>query len=92
MCRCVLPEALLAGHSTINHCMRTMGGQIVSLVALGQFIVAGATGAVLLSPPEYRGPAFCSASVLIIVGAVRALRAMSSRDDRLAVEGIEVTK
>lgn len=79
----------IIGHSTINHCMRTMRGQIVSLATLGQFIFAGILATFLLDPPEFPEPVFYLASVLIVAGAVVALRSMPPRDDRLAAEGME---
>jgi drug/metabolite transporter (DMT)-like permease len=79
----------LLGHSIINACMRVMRGQIVSLATLGQFIFSSIMATFLLSPPEFPEPVFYLASVLIVAGAVFALRAMSSQGDRLAAEGME---
>lgn len=79
----------IMGHSIINHCMRTMRGQIVSLATLGQFIFAGTMGTFLLDPPEFPQPVFYVASVLIVAGAIAALRSMPPPEEQLTAAAIE---
>jgi drug/metabolite transporter (DMT)-like permease len=61
------------GHSILNHAMRRLRAQAVSIVNLGQFVFAGAMAFALFR--EAPTPAFYVASLLLVGGAVVAIRA-----------------
>ncbi len=65
------------GHSILNHAMRTMRGQGVAVVNLGQFAFAGVFAFFLFSevPPW----TFYPASALVVAGSVLAIRATPPR-------------
>jgi len=67
----------IIGHSILNHCMKYMRGQIVSIFNLSQFIFAGIMGYFFLHeiPPK----TFYLASVIIVAGAVIAIRGKPAR-------------
>ncbi len=58
----------VAGHSLVNQALRTLRGQTVVVVNLGQFIFAGAMAWPLLH--DYPEPAFYPAAILVIIGAL----------------------
>lgn len=60
----VVPTIL--GHSLINHALRNLRGQIVSLCNVGQFIFAGVMAFFLFG--ENPAPAFYAASALVVAG------------------------
>lgn len=70
----LIPTVL--GHSTMNWAMQKMRGQLVAIVNLGQFIFAGVMGWLLLQ--ELPTPAFYPACVLLVAGAIIAIRAQAS--------------
>ena len=59
------------GHSILNYAMKTLRGQLVSVVNMGQFIFAGILAFFLLK--EAPGVMFYAASLLIVVGAWLAI-------------------
>ena len=61
------------GHSILNYAMKTLRGQLVSVINMGQFIFAGILAFFLLN--EVPGVAFYLASLLIIIGAWLAINA-----------------
>lgn len=69
----------VVGHSTLNNSMRYFGGQTVSIANLGQFIFAGTMAYFLLAEVPELG--FYPAAVLVIAGAVTALRATPPASD-----------
>jgi drug/metabolite transporter (DMT)-like permease len=62
------------GHSILNYSMKTLRGQLVSLVNMGQFIFAGIMAFLLWR--EIPSFSFYLASLLIVVGAMTALKAV----------------
>ena len=60
------------GHTIINYSMKHFRGQLVSIVSLGEFISAGLMAYFILDETP-RWP-FYAASVLVVAGAVLALR------------------
>ncbi len=64
----------IMGHSITNYSMKHIRGQIVSLINLGQFLFAGVMAFFWLNH-ELPDRAFYAASVIIVAGAVIALRA-----------------
>lgn len=62
----------VVGHSILNHCMKTLRGQLVSIVNLTQFIFAGVMAYFIYG--EIPRASFYIASPLLLVGAVIAIR------------------
>lgn len=62
----------ITGHSILNHCMKHLRGQIVSLMNLAQFIFAGLLAALIFV--EFPAPAFYPASLLVVTGALFVIR------------------
>jgi len=71
----VVPTVI--GHSVLNHAMKHLRGQLVSLVNLGQFVFAGVMGFFLLGELPQVG--FYPACVMVVGGAVLALRSPPRR-------------
>lgn len=74
----------IIGHSILNHCMKYLRGQIVSILNLSQFIFAGTMGYLFLDEAPTRS--FYIASVIIVVGAVIAIRGKPQRTTTPKVE------
>ncbi len=70
----VIPTIL--GHSILNHAMRHLRGQIVSVVNLFQFLFAGGLAYLLFG--EAPGPVFYAAGALVIGGAIVVIHAMAA--------------
>jgi len=60
------------GHSILNIAMKRMRGQLVSIVNMSQFVFAAILAYFLLH--EMPDPAFLPASVLVVLGAVTAVK------------------
>lgn len=72
---CILGLAVVptvAGHSIINWALRTLPGQTVAILNLGQFLFAGFLAWLLLS--ELPSPGFYPASLLVVTGALICIR------------------
>ena len=69
----------LIGHSLINHLMKVMRGQIVSLANLGQFIIGGFMAWLLSN--QIPTSSFYIASPLVVLGAAVAIW-FTPREDR----------
>ena len=69
----------VVGHSTLNYSMKHFGGQTVSIANLSQFIFAGTLAYFLLSEVPEVG--FYAAAMLVLSGAVVALRATPPTSD-----------
>ncbi len=65
----ILPTIL--GHTILNHSMRTLRGQVVSVTNLCQFVFAGIMGALVLH--EFPPPSFYAASLFVVAGALCAI-------------------
>jgi drug/metabolite transporter (DMT)-like permease len=78
----------IIGHSTLNWCMKHMRGQVVGIATLGQFIFAGVMA--YFYPPLREAPTwtFYPASVLVVAGAVVALRATPPTRVEADAEGL----
>ena len=63
----------VCGHSLINHAIRTIRGQVVSLCNMSQFIFAGIMGYLLFR--ELPGAVFYAASAIVVAGVVIVVRA-----------------
>lgn len=70
----VVPTIL--GHSILNHSVQRLGGQIVSVFSLGQFLFAGALAFVLFG--EAPRLTFYGAGALVVLGAVLVIRGMAA--------------
>jgi drug/metabolite transporter (DMT)-like permease len=66
----------ILGHSILNHAMRHLRGQTVSVVNLFQFIFAGALAYFLFG--EVPRPVFYAAGALVVAGAIIVIHAMAS--------------
>lgn len=66
----------IMGHSILNHSVQRLGGQIVSVCSLGQFLFAGALAFVLFG--EAPRPAFYGAGALVVAGAILVIRGMAA--------------
>jgi drug/metabolite transporter (DMT)-like permease len=64
------------GHSILNHAMRHLRGQTVSVVNLFQFIFAGVLAYFLYD--ELPRPVFYAAGTLVVAGAIIVIHAMAS--------------
>ncbi len=74
----------VAGHSALNHAMKNMRGQFVSIVNLSQFIFAGVMGYIFFAEvPEMK---FYPASALLISGAILAIHGMKRAGNKLPVK------
>lgn len=74
----------VVGHSVLNHSMKKMRGQFVSIVNLSQFVFAGFLGYIFFAEvPELK---FYPASVLLISGAVLAIHGMKKAGSKLPVK------
>jgi drug/metabolite transporter (DMT)-like permease len=62
------------GHSILNHCMKALRGQLVSIVNLTQFIYAGIMAFIFFG--EIPRVSFYIASSLLLTGAVIAIRGL----------------
>jgi drug/metabolite transporter (DMT)-like permease len=70
----VIPTML--GHSILNHAMRHLRGQTVSVVNLFQFLFAGALAYFLYD--EVPRPVFYAAGALVVGGAIVVIHAMAA--------------
>lgn len=59
------------GHSIMNHCMKVLRGQLVSIINLSQFIFAGFMAFLFFD--EIPRPTFYLASLLLVAGAAIAI-------------------
>jgi drug/metabolite transporter (DMT)-like permease len=66
----------ILGHSILNHAMRHLRGQTVSVVNLFQFIFAGVLAYFLFG--EVPRPVFYAAGALVVAGAIIVIHAMAS--------------
>jgi drug/metabolite transporter (DMT)-like permease len=65
----------IMGHSILNHSMKTMRGQIVSVMNLSQFLFAAALAYFLFH--EVPQPVFYAAGALVIAGAIIVIRSVT---------------
>jgi len=73
----VIPTIL--GHSILNHAMRHLRGQTVSVVNLFQFLFAGALAYFLYG--EVPRPVFYAAGALVVGGAIVVIHAMAGTEE-----------
>jgi drug/metabolite transporter (DMT)-like permease len=66
----------ILGHSILNHAMRHLRGQTVSVVNLFQFVFAGALAFLLYG--EVPRPVFYAAGALVVAGAIIVIHAMAA--------------
>ena len=74
LAQAVVPTIL--GHSILNHAMKQLRGQLVSVVNLFQFLFAGALGYLFFN--EVPGPVFYGAGLLVVGGAILVIRALAA--------------
>jgi drug/metabolite transporter (DMT)-like permease len=73
----VVPTIL--GHSILNHAMRYLRGQIVSVLNLFQFLFAGVLAYLLFG--ETPRPVFYAAGALVVGGAVVVIHALAATEE-----------
>ncbi len=81
----IIPTVL--GHSIMNHSMRIIRGQIVSIIGLGQFVFAGVMAYILKD--EIPKLNFYIAAVMVVAGAVLSVRGVTTAGQKATLEGME---